>query len=53
MLQEVVDLIDSDTSIEDQDDNDDFDDTPDSFNVEDDIFIDNIRPTKIQRLCKR
>ncbi|XP_047351443.1 FAS-associated factor 1 isoform X1 [Vespa velutina] len=47
--KDVVELIDSDSSIDEPEDVEEFD-VPESFNVEDDIFIDNIRSTKIQRL---
>ena len=48
--EEVVDLVDSDGSVEGPDDSDDFEDAPESFIIEDDMFIDNVRSTKIQRL---
>ncbi|XP_015178994.1 PREDICTED: FAS-associated factor 1 isoform X1 [Polistes dominula] len=47
--KDVVELIDSDSSIDEPEDIEEFD-VPESFNVEDDIFIDNITSTKIQRL---
>lgn len=47
--KDIIELIDSDSSIDEPEDVEDFD-IPESFNVEDDIFIDNIRSTKIQRL---
>ncbi|XP_024936165.1 FAS-associated factor 1 isoform X2 [Cephus cinctus] len=46
----VVDLVDSNSSADEPEDTEEFEDAPDSFSVEDDIFIDNIRSTKIQRL---
>lgn len=41
-----MDLIDSDSSAEE------FEDASESFNVEDDIFIDNVQSMKIQHLSK-
>ncbi|XP_012278050.1 FAS-associated factor 1 [Orussus abietinus] len=48
--KDIVDLVDSDTSEEEQEDGEEFEDATESFNVEDDIFIDHIPSTKIQRL---
>lgn len=45
---EVVDIADSDNS--DIEDIEEFEDTPGSFLIEDDIFIDNISTTRVQRL---
>lgn len=46
--KELVDLVDSESS--DNDDIEEFEDAPESFLIEDDIFIDNISTPKIQRL---
>lgn len=51
-FQEVVDVIDTDSSADEQDDGDDFEDAPESFQVDDDIFIDNVQPTKTLQLSK-
>lgn len=48
--KDVVDLVDSDNSADDAEDVEEFEDVPESFEVEDDIFIDNVTTTKIQRL---
>ncbi|XP_066592439.1 FAS-associated factor 1 [Prorops nasuta] len=45
--KDVIQVVDSDSSIEEQDE---FEDVPEAFNVDDDIFIDNVRSTKMQRL---
>lgn len=42
----LVDLVDSDSSVEE------FEDASESFNVEDDIFIDNLGSRKIEPLSK-
>ncbi|KAG7201589.1 hypothetical protein KM043_004333 [Ampulex compressa] len=47
--KEVLELIDSDSSV-DEADVEEFEDVPESFNAEDDIFIDEVTSTKIQRL---
>ncbi|OXU24214.1 hypothetical protein TSAR_001469 [Trichomalopsis sarcophagae] len=47
---EVVDLVDTDSSVEEQEDGEDFEDAPETFQVDDDIFIDHVQPTKIQHL---
>lgn len=49
LLQDVV-IIDSDSSTDEIEDVEEFEDAPESFIIEDDIFIDNVRPPKIQRL---
>ncbi|KAK0075269.1 hypothetical protein PV325_009280 [Microctonus aethiopoides] len=43
-------IIDSDSSTDEIEDVEEFEDAPESFIIEDDIFIDNVRPPKIQRL---
>ncbi|XP_015118560.1 FAS-associated factor 1 [Diachasma alloeum] len=48
--KEVVDLVDSDSSAEDNEDADEFEDAPESFIIEDDLFVDNISPAKFLRL---
>ncbi|XP_043279673.1 FAS-associated factor 1 [Venturia canescens] len=48
--KDVVDLVDSDSSADGPEDVEEFEDAPESFIIEDDMFIDNIRSTKIQRL---
>lgn len=52
LFQEVVDLVDTDSSVEEQEDGEDFEDAPETFQVDDDIFIDHVQPTKIQHLSK-
>lgn len=42
--------MDSDSSADGPEDVEEFEDAPESFIIEDDMFIDNIRSTKIQRL---
>ncbi|XP_014207984.1 FAS-associated factor 1 [Copidosoma floridanum] len=46
--KELVNLIDTDSSPEE--DNDDFEDVPESFQMDDDIFIDQVQTSKIQHL---
>lgn len=55
LLQKVVNLIDSDSSIDEPEDAEELDDVNETFNVEDDIFIDDVKSTKIERLseCNR
>lgn len=48
--KEVVDLADTDSSVGEVESVEDFEDIPESCNVEDDIFIDNIQSTRIQYL---
>lgn len=45
-----MDLVDSDSSADGPEDVEEFEDAPESFIIEDDMFIDNTRSTKIQRL---
>ncbi|XP_011867105.1 PREDICTED: FAS-associated factor 1 isoform X1 [Vollenhovia emeryi] len=47
--KKVVDLIDSDSSIDEPEDVEEFD-VPEEFTGDDDIFIDDVKPTKIERL---
>lgn len=49
-FQNIVDLVDSDSSIDDAEDVEEFEDVPETYNVEDDVFTDDIRTTKIERL---
>nr|XP_012222089.1 PREDICTED: FAS-associated factor 1 isoform X2 [Linepithema humile] len=46
----VIDLIDSDSSVDEPEDVEEFEDVPEPFNVEDDIFIDDVKSTKVERL---
>ncbi|XP_011298311.1 FAS-associated factor 1 [Fopius arisanus] len=46
----VVDLVNSDSSADENEDVEEFEDAPGSFIIEDDQFIDNITPAKILRL---
>ncbi|XP_072762718.1 FAS-associated factor 1 isoform X3 [Anoplolepis gracilipes] len=48
--KKVIDLIDSDSSIDEPEDVEEFEDVPETFTVEDDIFIDDVKSTKIERL---
>ncbi|XP_020281775.1 FAS-associated factor 1 [Pseudomyrmex gracilis] len=48
--KKVIDLVDSDSSIDEQEDVEEFEQFPEPFNVEDDIFIDDVKSTKIERL---
>ncbi|KAL6264814.1 hypothetical protein P5V15_004909 [Pogonomyrmex californicus] len=48
--KKVVDLIDSDSSIDEPEDVEEFEDVPEEFTGDDDIFIDDVKPTKIERL---
>ncbi|EZA56540.1 FAS-associated factor 1 isoform X3 [Ooceraea biroi] len=48
--KKVVDLIDSDSSIDEPEDAEEFEDASEPFNVEDDIFIDDVKSTKVERL---
>ncbi|GAB1860812.1 Fas-associated factor 1 [Camponotus japonicus] len=48
--KKVVDLIDSDSSIDEPEDVEEFEDVPETFTVEDDIFIDDVKSTKVERL---
>lgn len=48
--KEVVDLVDSDSSAEENEDAEEFEDAPESFIIEDDLFIDNVSPAKFERL---
>ncbi|XP_063989568.1 FAS-associated factor 1 [Diachasmimorpha longicaudata] len=48
--KQVVDLVDSESSADDNEDADEFEDAPEAFIIEDDLFIDNISPAKILRL---
>lgn len=50
-LQKVVDLIDSDSSIDEPEDVEEFD-VPEEFTGDDDIFIDDVKPTKVERLSE-
>ncbi|XP_044589997.1 FAS-associated factor 1 [Cotesia glomerata] len=43
-------IVESDSSADEAEDAEEFEDVPESFIIEDDIFIDNILPTKFQRL---
>ncbi|XP_014295657.1 FAS-associated factor 1 [Microplitis demolitor] len=43
-------IVDSDSSVDEAEDTEEFEDVPESFIIEDDIFIDNVLPTKFQRL---
>jgi len=52
LFQKIVDLIDSDSSIDEPEDAEEFEDVSEPFNVEDDIFIDDVKSTKIERLSK-
>ncbi|XP_028050119.1 FAS-associated factor 1 isoform X3 [Monomorium pharaonis] len=47
--KKVVDLVDSDSSIDEQEDVEEFD-VPEEFTGDDDIFIDDVKPTKVERL---
>ncbi|XP_011168578.1 FAS-associated factor 1 isoform X2 [Solenopsis invicta] len=47
--KKVVDLIDSDSSIDEPEDVEEFD-VPEEFTGDDDIFIDDVKPTKVERL---
>lgn len=51
LFQKVVDLIDSDSSVDEPEDVEEFD-VPEEFTGDDDIFIDDVKPTKIERLSK-
>ena len=51
IFQKVVDLIDSDSSIDEPEDVEEFD-VPEEFTGDDDIFIDDVKPTKIERLSE-
>lgn len=51
-FEDVVDLADSDSSVDGPEDVEEFEDAPESFIIEDDMFIDNVRSTKIQRLSE-
>lgn len=46
-------MVDTDSSIDDQEDGEDFGDAPESFQVDDDIFVEHVQPAKIQHLCKQ
>ncbi|XP_014469336.1 PREDICTED: FAS-associated factor 1 isoform X2 [Dinoponera quadriceps] len=48
--KKVVNLVDSDSSIDEPEDVEELEDITESFNVEDDIFIDDVKSTKIERL---
>ncbi|XP_050454292.1 FAS-associated factor 1 isoform X1 [Cataglyphis hispanica] len=48
--KKVIDLIDSDSSIDEPEDVEEFEDVPETFTVEDDIFIDDVKSTKVERL---
>lgn len=48
--KEVVDLVESDNSADDAEDIDEFEDAPELFTAEDDIFVDTVKSTKIERL---
>jgi len=50
-FQKVVDLVDSDSSIDEPEDAEEFD-VPEEFTGDDDIFIDDVKPTKIERLSE-
>lgn len=50
--QEIVDLIESDSSLDDLEENEDYEDAPESFQVDDDIFVDHVVPPKTQNLSK-
>lgn len=50
-FQKIVDLIDSDSSIDEPEDVEEFD-VPEEFTGDDDIFIDDVKPTKIERLSE-
>jgi len=45
-------LIDSDSSIDEPEDVEEFEDVPETFTVEDDIFIDDVKSTKVERLSE-
>lgn len=45
-------MIDSDSSIDEPEDVEEFEDVPETFTVEDDIFIDDVKSTKVERLSK-
>lgn len=47
-----MDLADTDSSVGEVESVEDFEDIPESCNVEDDIFIDNIQSTRIQYLSE-
>lgn len=49
-MQDVIDLAGSDSSVDEADDVEEFD-VPESFNIEDDIFVD-FKSTKIERLSE-
>ncbi|XP_011137643.1 FAS-associated factor 1 isoform X2 [Harpegnathos saltator] len=48
--KKVVNLVDSDSSIDEPEDVEELEDITESFNVEDDIFIDDVKSTKVERL---
>lgn len=52
LFQKVVNLVDSDSSIDEPEDVEELEDITESFNVEDDIFIDDVKSTKVERLSE-
>ncbi|XP_058789619.1 FAS-associated factor 1 [Phymastichus coffea] len=48
--KEIIDLVDTDSSIDDQEDGEDYEDAPESFQVDDDIFVEHVQSAKIQHL---
>lgn len=48
--KKIIDLIDSDSSIDEPEDVEEFEDVPETFTVEDDIFIDDVKSTKVEHL---